>query len=59
MIMILFVDEISLHFTWQQSNRLKSNNKQAIEAVHGPHSLVRFFVVVALLFYVHGKHLRS
>ena len=36
MIMILFVDEISLYFT-----RLQSNNKQAIAAVHGPHSLVR------------------
>ena len=41
MIMILFADEISLYFTRLQSNRLKSNNKQAIAAVHGPHSLVR------------------
>ena len=29
MIMILFVDEISLYFTRPQSNRLKRNNKQA------------------------------
>ena len=41
MIMVLFVDEISLHFTRPQPNRLKSNNKQAIAFVHGPHSLVR------------------
>ena len=40
MLMILFVDEISLYFTRLQSNRLKSNDK-AIAAVHGPHSLVR------------------
>ena len=39
--MILFLDEISLYFTRPQSNRLKNNNKQAIAAVHGPHSLVR------------------
>ena len=39
--MILIVGEISLYFTRPQSNRLKSNNKQAIAAVHGPHSLVR------------------
>ena len=31
MIMILFVDEISLYFTRPQSNRLKSNNKQAFQ----------------------------
>ena len=41
MIMILFVDEISLYFARLQSNHMKSNNKQAIAAVHGPHSLVR------------------
>ena len=35
------LDEISLYFTRPQSNRLKNNNKQAIAAVHGPHSLVR------------------
>ena len=40
MIMILFVDEISLYFARLQSNRLKSNNKQAFAAVHGPHSPV-------------------
>ena len=39
--MIPFLDEISLYFTRPQSNRLKNNNKQAIAAVHGPHSLVR------------------
>ena len=39
--MIPFVDEISLHFNRLQSDRLKSNNKQAIAAVHGPQSLVR------------------
>ena len=41
MIMILFVDEISLHFTRPQSNCLKSNNKQTIDVVNGPHSLIR------------------
>ena len=41
MIMILFVEKISLYFTRPQANRLKSNSKQAIAAVHGPHSLVR------------------
>ena len=39
--MILFVDEISLYFARLQSNHMKSNNKQAIAAMHGPHSLVR------------------
>ena len=38
MITILFVDEISLHFTRPQSNCLKSNNRQAIAVVHDPQS---------------------
>ena len=40
MSMILLVDKISLYYIRLQSNRLKSNNKQAIAAVHGPHSLI-------------------
>ena len=31
MIKILFVDRISLYFTGPQTNRLKSNNKQAFQ----------------------------